>query len=796
MTCFTLSRTALLSTILTLSVSTVSAQSILVTTGEHADFTRLVLQSPQTITWQLQPPREGTATRALTISGAEATIDLSRAFQRIPRARLADLVRTPDGLELHLNCDCPVRAWSERSGLVVLDIGDPESADETALPVVATGGATPLLRFTQSDLARSAGVALARSWPADTGPPGITGPAASQGPAPSPISDSERQAIMLQLTGQVAGALTQGILDPSNEHPMPPEMIRLGDGTGDIAVPPNLRIMSVLDRPDDDSALLPDDQPNTCSAAAALDFAIAPAPTSFNTALAMGLSNWLGEFDQPQQIATEELVILYLQHGFGAEARALLENAVHPIAGRDLLIGFADTLEGRQSNSRLRLAEQHVCGGAAAMLAALAGAPLPRTKERASEIASIYAQAPGVLRIGLGGALIRILLEAEAIDAGRVVADTLRRTPHARNVDLQMADALLDRARGETQQASARLSYDSGDDIGSVILRLQIALENGTVVPDTVLINAEAIAGTHRSTSEGVDLMEAIIRLRVNAGTPVEALALLDRLQDWNDGSTQGSALMAELGDIVWFALALQASAPSFLDAILNRSDWRNPSYSVETRTALAERLLEFGLTEAAEMLLATPQEQAERHLLARLHLERDEPHLALAVIADDQSDAAVNLRAQALQARGDSRASSGALGAPVPDPGEAAIDTTEIDPANAPGAAVSPADAPEVRIDRPIATETATPDPQVARVASPQSAPDETVSASPSAPSTAVEPAPGGAPPETLAEWATVSNPAPVLNAMERSAELLTESAELRTAFSSLLSDPDALRD
>lgn len=826
MTLLRFPRTILLSTLLALSVSSVSAQSILVTTGEHADFTRLVLQSAQPIAWQLQARTEDRTAQTLRISEPDARIDISRAFQRIPRTRLADLVLIQQGLELQLNCDCPIEAWTERPGLVVLDIGNPQRADAPPpAPIVTLAGLAPRLRFTGSDLARNAGTTLARTWIADTEHPGISGQAASQEHRPSPVADAERQAIMEQLTAQVAGALSQGILDPSLERSQQAEMLLLGNETTDTAPQPNLRVMSVLERPDDTAALLPDDLPNSCAAAASLDFAIAPAPGDFNTALAAGMSNWIGEFDQPKQTATEDLITLYLQHGFGAEARALLENAVHPVPGRDLLLGFADTLEGRQSNSRLRLAEQHGCAGAAAMLAALAGAPLPRIKAHASDIASTYAQAPGVLRTGLGAALIRILVEADAVDAGRVVADTLRRTPHARNEDLHMAEALLDRARGETLQAGARLSHEADDDIGSVLLRLQIALETRAMVPESILLNAEAIASMHRSTPQGADLMDAVIRLRVNSGTPLEALDLIDRLEGWDGASTQGRERIAELGDIVWFGLALQASDPALLDGILNRSDWRNPSFSVETRTALAERLLGFGFTEAAEALLGTPHTQAERLLLARLHLEREEPDLALAVLADDQSDPAENLRAQALHARGESRASSQvfagigafdaaaraavlgrdwamleaaratdgtatqreiarALAGLTADAGATTIGTSDTNAEASPFAPGSIAAAPGE--NQPLTTENDVQEPQDGQASLPEAigtATSETMGA------------PIEQPPQrsTRAERTAEPSVSAVPNAMERSATLLAESEELRAAFLPLLSGSDA---
>lgn len=825
-------RTALFSLFITLAVSSASAQNILVTTGEHAGFTRLVLQSALPIDWELHDREADGTTRTLSIAGPDTPIDISRAFQRIPRARLGDLIRTQQGLELHLNCDCPIDAWTERPGLVVLDIGNPPRSGPAApAPFLPSAAITRPPQFTGNNLARNAGITLARTWPADTGHPGITARVTAQGPMPSPLAETERQAIMQQLSAQVAGALSQGVLNPSLDPAPRTEMIRLGDTETDTAIPPNLRVMSVLDRPDDDATRLADDLPGACTAAATLNFVVDPAPGSFNTALATGMADWIGEFDQPEQKATEALILLYLQHGFGAEARALLENAVHPIPGRDLLLGFADTLEGRQSNSRLRLADQHGCGGAAAMLAALAGAPLPRVNARARDIASTYAQTPRVVRTGLGGALIRILLDADAIDAGRVVADTLRRTPHARSEDLYLADALLDRARGEALQAGARLTQEAGDDIEPVLLRLQIALETSAVVPESVLLNAEAIASIHRSTAQGTDLMDAIIRLRVNSGTPLEALTLIDRLQSWEGASTQAHERITELGDIVWFGLALQASEPAFLNGILNRTDWRNPAFSVETRSALAERLLGFGLTEVAETLLAAPRTEAERQLLARLHLEREEPDMALAALADDQSNAAETLRAQALHARGESRASSqifsgiGAFDAAAraavlgrdwdmleeawatngtaaqrelaralsglpTDTGGATNSPVDAGSQNPPASA-DPATYTEPREDRSSETRS-----QEARPVRPAAL--ESPIAPPTATLTAVTEddalrVPSVQPPRstpTLAEWAVVADPAPAPNAMDRSARLLTESEALREAFAPLLND------
>ncbi|MCC5970258.1 MAG: hypothetical protein JJU15_09920 [Pararhodobacter sp.] len=652
----------LLAACLSLAAQPLAAQSILVTTGEHAAFTRLVLQSAQSIDWELdQPARMSGADTSFTlrISPPATRIDLSRAFQRIPRTRLADLTRTSDGLILNLNCDCPIRAWTERPGLVVLDIGNPDLPAEPGLRDTDSAARSANPPLSNGEMARIAGRSLALEWPADPRNHAYPLHAARQGPDPSPIVGSERQAIMEQVTALVAGALSQGILDPTDPVPTSPEMLRLGDDDPREALPPNLRVMSVLDRTSPESARLADDGYNACTDATALDFAISPAPGDFNRALAEHMSGWIGEFDQPDMDTTQALIILYLQHGFGAEARALIENALQPVHGRDLLLGFADTLEGRHSNSRLRLAEQHNCGGAAAMLASLAGAPPRDIQAQGDEIARAFAQSPAVMRNGLGGHLIRILTDANSIDAARVVADTLRRTPHAPTQDLQIAESLLDRARGDAGHADARLAQAGSDDAEALLIRLQFAFETAASVPQSVLLNAEAIASAQRSTPLGTDLMATAIRLHASGGEAVAALDGLDRLARWQGNESQARVLLNELSDMAWYGMAQHATDAEFIEAVLNRSDWRARHHSEATRAALAERLFNFGLAEETLSMLEPPRTAQERHLLAGAHLRLDRPDRALAALRNDQSEPAEALRASATQALGNRRESS-----------------------------------------------------------------------------------------------------------------------------------------
>ena len=78
--------------------STAPAFPLVVRGGEHPGFTRLTLQAEAALRWSLRP-RDGTT--LLLVEGTAGPVDLSRAFERIGRERVADIrsVPPPPGAE-------------------------------------------------------------------------------------------------------------------------------------------------------------------------------------------------------------------------------------------------------------------------------------------------------------------------------------------------------------------------------------------------------------------------------------------------------------------------------------------------------------------------------------------------------------------------------------------------------------------------------------------------------------------------------------------------------------------------
>ncbi len=118
-------------------------QSIKVKSGEHADFSRVVLQFEAPRDWQFGRVENG---YELRVDAPGATLDVSGIFKFIPRSRIGDVSTPgPGRLKLILACRCIGDAFEIRPGRLVVDIssggGDPNSEFEKFLPTLAEGSA-------------------------------------------------------------------------------------------------------------------------------------------------------------------------------------------------------------------------------------------------------------------------------------------------------------------------------------------------------------------------------------------------------------------------------------------------------------------------------------------------------------------------------------------------------------------------------------------------------------------------------------------------------------------------------
>lgn len=114
-------RKALLATALIVTSSAAMSETVAVLGGEHEGFTRLVMTLPDGSKHKTRQTKDKVTVEVT--SDKDVSFDLSKAFQRISRNRIATIEQEGRStLILTLGCDCIVNSFQEQSRLLVLDV--------------------------------------------------------------------------------------------------------------------------------------------------------------------------------------------------------------------------------------------------------------------------------------------------------------------------------------------------------------------------------------------------------------------------------------------------------------------------------------------------------------------------------------------------------------------------------------------------------------------------------------------------------------------------------------------------
>lgn len=544
------------------------AQPIRITSGEHADFTRVVLQSPQRFDWNLTE-RDGFL--ELRIPTSQLSFDRDRLFQRIPRTRLAGVDRVEHGLEFVLLCPCPVRIWEDRAGVVVLDIRDPEpDVSSPPPPRALTDPASP------AEPARAAGLSLARSFTASEPP--LESP---DNALPSSTVTMERMA--QELADRIAATMGGPGPEAPPGDPAPPPA---ANGLPGLPSHVRLRDSSSLRELETDPA----SPSGRCPESEIFGFAARPDMPPFAPTAAELRARLYGEFDLPDQGQTLALAEHYLGWGFGAEARQLLEGLPESMENAELLVALADILEGRVSNSRHRLSGYAHCPGPVALFAVLAGGSLSPAQAVAERITGIFMSMPEGLRRSLGPDLIHHLADGGAMDQARMALTALAQIAGPDSTEIRELEAALEYARGNVERAIARLDPIARDRVQAMRMRLDIALEEDEALSESLLADAAAIAGIRHGSEAARETLALAIRHHAAAGRVLQGFEMLDSSAIRPAELADDRAQLSELRNLLWHTAA-QGTDAAFLNLVLTRNDWRlaeiNPSVGSSLRTRL-----------------------------------------------------------------------------------------------------------------------------------------------------------------------------------------------------------------
>ena len=621
-----------------------NAQPVVIRSGEHDGYTRLVFDFPMRVPWSVENTDPGAK---LSFPESDFRFDPSAVFSRISRGRLQDLQAEPDGRTITLDfaCDCEVTGFWHADAMLVLDIRGVENSRRETVdtteqsPQPANDGGRPALPTnTTSTLAGLSSSVLERPDPAVT---------PSETALPGSLNSTnifELSRARDELLKQFGRAASQGLLTPrvaipqaATDTAMPPPPVTGLEGKLDIPMgPPAPQSLQLRARSSMDSAfmdvmnerMMAMSQSRTCLDPALTDVATWATDASFWQQVSKKRTALTGEFDRMNKEAVISLAQLYIHFGFGHEARQVLNAASSDSLKHRVLIAMSDIMDHETAGHASPLHGQFDCDGRTALWAILAQANPPfDARFDPDEIVTAFAALPRHLRAHLGPILSKRLLDAGFTGASEKILRILNRTKDTVTSRSELVSAETDRAVGQNDRADEKLRKISESNSESAVTALIEMIESLVQREKPVSYDMAQLAGAYafeqRKTADAPALRRAHVLALAASGAFDEAYTVLETF-----AMEEAATMRPALADI----LTRQAPEMVFLKHVLADRTGLVANLEQAVVINMASRLFEAGFVDAAANILAgpVPNEARETRLLrAEISLAQGLPRRA-----------------------------------------------------------------------------------------------------------------------------------------------------------------------
>ncbi len=610
------------------------AAPVMVKSGEHEGFTRLVLDFGAPVDWNVGRTLDG---YELRLNSASPRYDLTEVFALIGKGRLAAIWVDPAAMSLRIGiaCACHAIPFEFRPGIVVIDLRDGAPPKGSSFEQTLDGTKPPALaeKPTPRPRQRPGAGPTSYVWTdiAADDLPQMT----QSGPPPALTSDPALEPLRESLLRQLSKGATQGVVDlalpdlppVTNESHLQLPAVRIG--LGEL---PGLTVGT--GQPDHTSL---GGKGEVCTDAESLDIASwgsdAPVSEQFSGAMA-GL---IGEFDKPDAVALERAVKFQLFLGFGAEARQLLRAFPADLPDAQLWSSLASILDDEPDTGPAFLG-QSACGTPAALWSMLA-LPPPKKGDAVDRDAVLlaFSALPLALRRHLGPRLADRFFDLDDAETAGAIRNAILRAPGNAGPGVALLEAEIEMTNGNAAGAELRLDIilaDSGPGTPAALVALVAArVAQDLPIESAHVVALESILTEQAGGTAEPDLRNALVLAQAASGDFAAAFA--------------GLPQSPEAEPDVWRLLARIGIDDAVLAHAVLATDQTRPQVAPDTAALLAERLLGFGLAVPAQLWLGQTD---NADLQARVHLARHDARSALSVLAGSNTESTPALRAEAMR--------------------------------------------------------------------------------------------------------------------------------------------------
>ncbi|KJZ21156.1 hypothetical protein [Loktanella sp. S4079] len=573
----------LIAFVLLTSAPAAIARPVPIQTGEHPDFTRIVLSIPAGTNWELGRTPSGYRLNTSLSDG----FDLRRFYDLIPNTRAAAVKQISDSsLEFDVPCNCHADAFMARDRVLVIDIrdGEPDLSSPFEMPITAFDQ-----RVTSYSLPENNILPLFTAL-SDPDPTGVPAPETvlTEVEIIPPRNTHDLAEIEEAITSGLAQGLTRGTLD---EAPLSASMTAFSISAGADHILPGVAAHSNLD---------PISQPfgpqraSTQTGAVCLpdelfDIASWGDDRSFSQQLGESRRAVIRDIGTIDEDGLLQLVRTQIYFGFGAEAQSTLLLSQQNSQERFILDQLASILD-HQPTDQAVFAEHVSCPSLVALWAMLSseGRAQDSLVHRDSILAN-FKSLPTHLQSLLGARLAEQFIALGDEDAAlQFLPQSMQTTEDA------IAEAKLFTHLQEDEAATtivtglARDSYRVAPDAMTAFLNDTVERE-GSVATDGDFLLADVLRFENAGTSAAHELFEAQFNAYLAQSNFDGALTLLE--SETSPGE-----------QVLWSTFAAKATAEMADGAFLQFAfEYGADRFSSETINAIGDRLLNLGFADRAE---------------------------------------------------------------------------------------------------------------------------------------------------------------------------------------------------